>query len=116
MCQKSCDPKVAADCRNNPNDLLGDYECRAWNNVKYLGTPLATGPSCDLGVDTACDLLGALSMDCSALGVGGTSANNPTNMSCRTLDNKKTTDPADSSGYCLDDTPAGTKQRANPLP
>jgi MYXO-CTERM domain-containing protein len=50
---------------------------------------------------------------CAGLGESG----NPTNMTCRKLDNTKTTDPLDPNGFCLDDTssaPGSTSDAGSP--
>jgi hypothetical protein len=119
MCFKTCDMTKAGDCRNNPNDYLGDYECLGWQNLTFgSGIPAVTPakPVCMTGVGIGCDFFkGSSTLDCGALGADGTGKTNPTNMSCRTLDNKPTTDKYDAMGYCLDDTASGTKIRS-PLP
>lgn len=115
MCQKQCDMTKAADCRNNPNDYLGDYECRAWDNLSIGGVQAVTPAVhvCDFGPGMGCDVFKGAGLDCASL--GDANSKNGTNMSCRTLDNKATTDKYDANGYCLDDTASGTKIR-NPLP
>ena len=102
-CQLKCALTKAATCRGHTSDQLGDYECRAWNNLSSSGTPLVSGPTCDLGQAMPCDLLKSSSMPCSSVGLPG----NPTNMACRDLKNKKLTDPYDPAGLCLDDTASG---------
>jgi hypothetical protein len=116
MCQKSCDPKVAADCRNNANDYLGDYECRVWSNISLGGVAASNGPVCDFGVQIPCNIFANSQLDCSYMGIMDPPPANSTNMKCRTLDNKDTTDKYDPNGFCLDDTSSGSKMRTNPLP
>ncbi len=41
-CQRSCslaDPTPSSSCRGHGADLLGDYECRAWNNYTTAAGP-----------------------------------------------------------------------------
>jgi len=104
MCMKTCDLATASDCRGNAADLFGDYECRAWNNLSVSGTAISDTPVCDFGDTGRCSLFANVpSLDCTYLGT----QNNPTDMSCRTLDNVKTGNPKDPRGFCLDDTPSG---------
>lgn len=103
-CQRSCDPREAADCRGVPADRYGDYECRAWNRVELIsGRPLTDGPVCDFGLRSSCATIAELGLDCAQLGLPG----NPTAMVCRALDGKVTTDPAAATGYCFDATASG---------
>jgi len=112
LCQLSCDPNVAATCRNHAADLLGDYECRDWSNVGGApGVPLAPGPVCDFGTHVPCSFFGSGSATCAKLGL----TPNLTYMGCRTLDNKVTASAKDPGGFCLDDTTSGSQLRS-PLP
>lgn len=119
MCQKICDMTKAEDCRNNPNDLVGDYECRSWDDWWYPAVSMVFPAAhvCDFGPEVSCSLTAHLpqggpgSSSCAVFG----NSNNTTNMTCRTLDGKPTTDKYDPYGYCLDDTASGTAIR-NPLP
>ena len=96
LCLRSCALTQAADCRGYGGDLLGDYECSAWDNFTLGGGAVASGPVCDR--PTACALV-----SCSALGL----AANPTAMACR----DPATDgvvPSDTPGaLCLDSTSSG---------
>jgi hypothetical protein len=114
LCEKTCTLATASSCRGNASDLFGDYECRAWDNLTIGGTPVATGPVCDFGASMPCDLLQASKIDCTTVG-DYSSTSNPTQMGCRTLDNKATVDPYDPTGLCLDTTASGTGFRS-PLP
>ncbi|MBW2731573.1 MAG: hypothetical protein JRH20_04215 [Deltaproteobacteria bacterium] len=98
ICQKSCDVSGATDCRGEAGDILGDYECYAWDNLVFNGTPVASTPVCDMPVP--CDFL---SSGCPALGSSG----NPTNMACRDLQDKLLTSGVDPNGLCLDNTSSG---------
>jgi hypothetical protein len=103
LCQKGCDLQDAATCRGVAGDLWGDYECRA----------SSIGNMCDFGSFWPCSIF-ATSLqgyDCSIVGL----QNNPTNMSCRTLDGQQTSSPSDPNGYCYDDTASGTQYR-DPIP
>jgi len=112
FCQKKCTLADATSCRNNASDYLGDYECRAWNNLAVGTVNVTTGPVCDFGTGMACDTFGTTStLDCTSVGDQG----NPTNMKCRNLDGNATTNAKDPNGFCLDDTKSGTTVR-NPLP
>lgn len=109
LCQKVCDLKTANDCRGNNTatsavtDYLGDYECRAWNNLSIGGTPVVAKPVCDFGSNMTCDMLKDSSLDCSSVGL----SSNPTKMTCRGTDNITKTSKYDSTGLCLDDTASG---------
>jgi MYXO-CTERM domain-containing protein len=104
LCQKSCTLATASDCRGNSGDKLGDYECRAWNNLAIGGAAISKGPVCDFGDSIRCTIFGTSTLDCSYL---GTQPSNGTNMSCRKMDNTKLTNPKDPQGWCLDDTASG---------
>lgn len=52
-CQRNCTLGRAADCRDNPADKLGDYECYAWNQLTLDGDPIAATAVCDAPVN--CD-------------------------------------------------------------
>jgi hypothetical protein len=114
LCQKACTMATASSCRGNAADLFGDYECRAWNNLTLGGTPVTTAPVCDFGPSMTCNTLQASLLDCTTVG-DYSSSSNPTQMGCRTLDNKTTTDLYDPTGLCLDTTSSGTVYRS-PLP
>ncbi len=104
-CQRLCAPDNASTCRGHPDDKLGDYECRAWNNISQGPTPFASGPVCDFGKTWTCSFFaGKGSHTCASLGL---LPGNPTAMACRDLAGKKLTNPADAKGYCLDNTPSG---------
>jgi hypothetical protein len=113
LCQLSCDLTDAATCRNQADDLFGDYECRDWSNFGGTGGgPVAPGPVCDFGTTVPCSFFGAGgSTTCVNLGLKP----NVTYMGCRTLDNKATASAKDPGGFCLDDTSSGTLHRS-PLP
>ena len=118
MCQKKCTVADAASCRGNAADLLGDYECRDFSNIQFASAPAPVAPSatCDFGTSMSCDIFSGSSLDCTSFGdMSNTAAPNPTNMTCRGLDNQTKTNKFDVNGYCLDDTAAGAQQR-NPLP
>jgi MYXO-CTERM domain-containing protein len=104
LCQKTCTLALASDCRGNSGDKLGDYECRAWNNLSIGGVAISKGPVCDFGDSIRCNIFGTSTLDCSYL---GEQPSNPTNMSCRSMDNTKLTNPKDPQGWCLDDTASG---------
>jgi hypothetical protein len=112
MCQKSCSLTTAAECRGLAGDYLGDYECRAWNNLPIGGASVSTGPVCDFGPSVPCDTFAGTTINCSAIGLSP----NSTNMRCRTFANQTTTNPYDPQGFCLDDTASGSTLRANPFP
>jgi hypothetical protein len=101
-CQKICDLAAAASCRGLAADQLGDYECRAWNNLSIGDVVMADAPVCDYGVGRRCRAPRPLTISCDRLGAPG----NPTKMSCRNLKNKILL-PNDPSGFCLDDTSSG---------
>ena len=101
---------MASDCRGNAADYFGDYDCRAWNNLVLGTAQIAASPVCDFGVSVPCDLLGT-SLDCTDLG----DATNSTNMTCRTLDNKVTSNIRDPTGFCFDSTASGSQIRS-PVP
>ena len=109
ICQKSCDLKIAKDCRGYKKatgtvvDYLGDYECRAWNNLSIGGTPISSKSVCDFGYTMPCDMLSGSTLNCSSVGL----MSNPTKMECRGTDNLTKTSPWDPTGLCLDDTSSG---------
>jgi hypothetical protein len=119
MCQKTCDMTKPEECRGNAKDLYGDYECRRWGNLTFNGVdPAVPGnvPVCDFGTSVPCTFFkGAGTLDCAVLGSDDTGKTNPTEMKCRTLDGKVTTDPYDATGFCFDTTSSGTDFRS-PLP
>ncbi len=103
-CAKECDLKSPKTCRGYAKDKLGDYECRAWNNLSMGGTAIVSAPVCETGDTMACDMLKGSSLDCSTVGL----QNNPTKMSCRNpVSGKVLSNKYDPSGYCLDDTASG---------
>jgi len=110
ICQKSCKLKSTTGCRGYSStsgsvvDYLGDYECRAWNNLSIGGTAIVPNPVCDFGYTMPCDMLSGSSLDCSSVGL----TSNPTNMGCRGTDNKVKTSKWDPTGLCLDNTACGT--------
>jgi len=97
MCQKTCSLSSATDCRNHSADYLGDYECRAWDQLSFSSQPV-----CDFGDLFTCATLSAAGIACGDLGTSG----NPTNMSCRDLNNTTLTS-SSATGFCLDDTASG---------
>ena len=99
-CQKACDLTKAADCRGLATDKVADYECRAWNRVNFSSGPGAAGPVCDLGSSIHCSFFSGLGQDCSDVGLAG----NPTNMTCRDLNNNILLNKKSATGYCLDST------------
>jgi len=110
ICFKSCDLKSKSDCRGLASaggakvDYLGDYECRAWNNLQIGGSLVASKPVCEPAHNMACDMFGASSLDCTSVGL----QSNPTKMSCRDPKTNLTlTNKADPKGLCLDDTASG---------
>lgn len=102
LCMKDCDMTVAADCRGNATDKLGDYECRAWSNISIGGVGVSAGPVCDFGDTFSCNTF--TSLGCDAFGADQA---NTTNMNCRDLTGTALTDPRDPLGFCLDDTASG---------
>ena len=102
-CFKACSVNSKTDCRNNPKDKGGDYECYDWTNWTISGLKVATGPIC-IGASTQrCNTLGTKST-CKSLG----DATNSSNMSCRDrYTGKAKSNPRDPVGVCLDDTPSG---------
>ena len=118
MCQRKCDLNNAATCRGNPYDLLGDYECRAFDNIQFSGSagPIAPSPTCDFGTAMNCSVFANSALNCTSFGDQSNTANpNPTNMGCRGLNNQTKANQYDVTGWCLDDTPSGTQIRS-PLP
>jgi hypothetical protein len=111
LCQKTCNLSSSNQCRGNSNDLFGDYDCRAWNNLVFGSTQIAASPVCDFGTRVDCALFSGTGLDCTVLGT----VNNPTYMTCRGLDNNTKTNPYDPTGYCFDNTASGSQQRS-PLP
>ncbi|MCK5797990.1 MAG: hypothetical protein KAI47_12430, partial [Deltaproteobacteria bacterium] len=102
LCMKSCELAKAESCRGNATDKLGDYECRAWNNISLGGVAAAAAPVCEFADNFACDVFATL--DCPAFGEQG----NPTNMVCRDIKTgAKLTNGKDPMGFCLDDTASG---------
>ena len=110
FCMRQCklDAKTGKDsCRDNKADKLGDYECRAWNNLSIASGAITKGPVCDLGSFSCSIFKGSSSLDCTFLGLQTGTTKNPTNMVCRDLKNNKLTNKFDAKGYCLDDTASG---------
>ncbi len=102
ICFKDCALNDPASCRNNANDKLGDYECRAWSNIQIGGVGITPGPVCDWGDAIPCNAFDNL--ECSSFGEG---QGNTTNMVCRDLKDTKLQDAKDPLGFCLDDTASG---------
>jgi hypothetical protein len=102
ICQKTCTLATAASCRGHSGDKFGDYECRAWSNLSISGVAIAKGPVCDFGPLVSCSFMPS-TLDCSSLG----DKTNSTNMTCRKMNNTKTTNSHDPEGWCLDDTASG---------
>lgn len=116
LCQKSCTLSSTTACRNHAADRLGDYECRAWDNLTLGGVQIADGPVCDFGPAMPCTFLQGSSLDCSSVGDQSSPVvPNPTKMGCRSLSNTPLGNAYDPSGFCLDDTPASSQQRS-PIP
>ena len=105
ICQKACNLTKASDCRGYPKDQFGDYECRAWNRVKFSYNPgmASKGPVCDFGYRVPCNLSGSSSSICSLVGT----STNYTNMACRDLKNNLLSSSTDPLGFCFDDTASG---------
>ncbi|MCB9556088.1 MAG: hypothetical protein H6707_08290 [Deltaproteobacteria bacterium] len=125
MCMKSCTMKstditaeeIDTGCRAGN---YGDYECRGWNNA-FLTQQLRAADTavCDPGHFARCSIFPGprppnfAGLDCSLVGLNGDPVNpgdprrNPTDMACRTLDGKKTTDVRAPEGFCFDLTVAG---------
>jgi hypothetical protein len=115
LCQKTCTLANAASCRNNPNDALGDYECRDYSNLvsPSTGRPVAAAPTCDWGSNMDCNTAAAIaggqlgSNPCALFGDG---PSNSTNMRCRDITTGATVNPSGTpprypaEGHCLDDT------------
>ncbi|MFH1131362.1 MAG: hypothetical protein V1754_08510 [Pseudomonadota bacterium] len=100
LCQRECTLDDANSCRGLTGDMLGDYECYAWQNVGEETFDYSDGPLCDYAPYTPCDYVDS----CEDIG----DATNSTNMSCRNpKTNEPTVDPNDPNGYCLDDTASG---------
>ncbi len=105
LCNKTCKLETAADCRNNPLDKGGDYECYAWNNLVIGSTNVTAEPVCLNAASQTCDSLGT-KLTCANL--GGENGN-PTKMDCRDrFTGVVKTNKADPAGVCLDDTASGT--------
>lgn len=102
-CLKECTLADATSCRGHAADRLGDYECRAWNNISVGGRAVTPSPVCDFGDSVACHTF--KNLGCDAFGDG---ISNPTKMSCRDLTGKELPDPRDPLGLCLDDTASGS--------
>lgn len=100
VCMRSCTLATASTCRGRSGDFLGDYECYGWDGLTLNldNKPVAATPVCDTPVP--CNFF---SGGCAALGL----TPNSTNMNCRDLKNVTKTNPADPTGYCLDNTAAG---------
>jgi hypothetical protein len=114
-CQKTCDMTKPGDCRGQPGELYGDYECRRWGNLSsYMKTNV---PVCDFGTGLRCSFFAGSSYDCSILRADAPPATtNPTDMKCRTLDGKDAPGGKhDPTGFCLDNTGSGTAYR-DPMP
>jgi hypothetical protein len=103
-CFKTCNLQNAADCRGNPLDQHGDYECYAWNNLAYGSLPVADQPTCEPADPYSCDFLGAAQLDCSVLGLMN---GNPTQMACRNRASGAELPPHSPNGVCLDTTSSG---------
>jgi hypothetical protein len=116
MCQRTCSLTAAVQCRGLTTgtlvDYLGDYECRAWNNLALGSLPISDDAVCDFGPSVSCDIFAGTTLTCASLGLDP----NSTNMSCRNLGNQATTNQFDPQGFCLDNTASGSQVRANPYP
>jgi hypothetical protein len=104
-CLKTCDQTKPGTCRGNSNDKLGDYECRAWNNLYAGSVKLAPSPVCEWGSFVPCTTFQAAKLTCAAVGP----IPNTTAMACRNPDTGAPLADYDPSGACLDDTASGPK-------
>ena len=102
-CFKTCDLQQASDCRGNPADKHGDYECYAWNNLVIGSTMVAKQPTCEPADPYPCNFWGTTSLDCTVLGQQG----NPTQMACRQRSTGSVLSSQDPGGFCLDTTASG---------
>jgi hypothetical protein len=106
LCFKSCKLETASDCRGNPNDKHGDYDCYAWNNLSAGGAMIADAPTCEPADSYPCNFFGTSPLDCSYL---GTTPGNPTGMSCRNRKTGAVLPQSSPAGLCLDTTASGPK-------
>jgi hypothetical protein len=105
FCFKTCSLSKASDCRGNPADNHGDYECYAWNNLVTGSVMIADVPVCEPADRYPCNLLTSSKLDCSALGV---SPGNSTQMACRDRQTGAALpNPSSPLGLCLDTTSSG---------
>jgi hypothetical protein len=104
LCMKTCDLTKASDCRNNPADKYGDYECYAWNNLVVGSTQVADKPTCEPADNYPCSLFASAKLDCTALGL---LSGNPTQMLCHDRVTKAVLPNNSQSGLCLDNTASG---------
>lgn len=105
-CFKTCDLKSSADCRGNPLDKHGDYECYDWSNLTISGGyPVAEGPTCEPADSYPCSLFQGSGIDCSALGL---QPNNTTQMTCRDRVSGAVLPQHSPAGLCLDTTSSGS--------
>jgi hypothetical protein len=102
-CYRLCNLNTASDCRGNPADQHGDYECYSWNQLAVGGQVIAKSPTCEPADLTPCTLFGTTNLDCSYLGLPG----NPTKMSCRDRTTGAVLPKKSPGGLCLDDTASG---------
>jgi hypothetical protein len=99
MCQKTCDLLTASTCRGSSLDKLGDYECRAWNNLYYTTSSgklyISSVPVCDYGPSMPCTFFQSSGYGCDVVGLSP----NSTSMSCRDLKNTVLSQ-YDPTGFC----------------
>ncbi len=111
LCFKTCSMSTATDCRGHSGDLIGDYECRGWDNLTIGGKQISASPVCEPGTSMPCTMLAGTTLNCSAVG----NMSNTTNMACRNLANTVLSNAYDPNGYCLDTTSSGSLARS-PMP
>ncbi len=113
LCLKTCDLSKASTCRGLAKDRLGDYECRAWQNLVTGTKVVSKKPVCEPGYIVPCDLLkppagSSSNLSCASVGTwNGTTNDNKTKMACRDLKGKVLKDAYDPAGLCLDVTASG---------
>ncbi len=105
LCFKSCKLENPGDCRGNPADKHGDYECYSWSNLVAGSVMIADAPTCEPADTYPCSFFGSAKINCSYL---GNYPGNSTQMACR----DRTTgaikpSPTAPDGFCLDTTSSG---------
>jgi hypothetical protein len=104
-CFKACKLETASDCRGNPNDKHGDYDCYAWNNLAAGTVMIADAPTCEPADTYPCDFFAQTKLDCSYL---GNYPGNSTQMACRDRATGAVKPaPTSPDGFCLDTTSSG---------